>query len=61
LQGKRGHIGPKGERGPPGLNIKGWKYEPEHYVLTPIMEGGYEGSPANLRPFFEQYDAERGA
>lgn len=62
LSGRKGPAGPKGdrgERGLPGLNIAGWKYESESYTLTPLMAGGYEGPPVYLRPFFEQYDAEK--
>jgi hypothetical protein len=61
-QGKRGQPGPqgdRGERGASGLSIKGWKLEPESYVLTPIMDDNVEGPVVDLRPFFEQYDQER--
>jgi hypothetical protein len=59
--GERGEPGLRGERGPPGLNIESWKLEPERYLLTPILQGGHEGSPVNLRVFFEQYHEECGA
>jgi hypothetical protein len=57
-KGERGEPGLRGERGPPGLNIESWKLEPERYLLTPILQGGHEGPPVNLRPFFAQYHGE---
>jgi hypothetical protein len=59
--GERGESGPRGERGLPSLNIESWKLEPERYLLTPILQGGHEGPPVNLRAFFEQYHEECGA
>ena len=58
IRGERGEPGLRGERGPPGLNIESWKLEPERYLLTPILQGGHEGLPVNLRPFFAQYHEE---
>ena len=58
IKGERGEPGLRGERGPPGLNIESWKLEPERYLLTPILQGGHEGPPVNLRPFFAQYHGE---
>lgn len=61
--GRRGQQGPRGERGErglPGLYIESWKLEPERYLLTPILQGGHEGPPVNLRVFFEQYHEECG-
>jgi hypothetical protein len=61
--GKRGQQGPRGERGErglPGFSVEGWQLDLDRYVLTPILAGGHEGPPANLRPFFEQYQPECG-
>jgi hypothetical protein len=58
IRGERGEQGLRGERGPTGLNIESWKLEPERYLLTPILQGGHEGPPVNLRPFFAQYHDE---
>jgi hypothetical protein len=59
--GKRGRQGPRGERGERGPPvIESWKLDPEHYLLTPILQGGYEGPPVSLRLFFAQYHEECG-
>ena len=58
IKGERGEPGLRGERGPPGLNIESWKLEPERYLLTPILQGGHEGPPLNLRSFFAKYHEE---
>ena len=60
-RGQQGSRGERGERGLPGFSIESWKLEPERYLLTPIMQGGHEGPPVNLRVFFEQYHQESGA
>jgi hypothetical protein len=60
-RGQQGLRGERGERGLPGFSIESWKLEPERYLLTPIMQGGREGPPVNLRVFFEQYHQESGA
>jgi hypothetical protein len=59
-RGQQGLRGERGERGPPGLKIESWRLEPERYLLTPILQGGHEGPPVNLRPFFERYHEECG-
>jgi hypothetical protein len=61
IKGERGEPGAPSERGPPGLTIESWRLDPERYSLTPILQGGHEGPPVNLRRFFEQYHEECGA
>ena len=66
-QGKRGVAGEKGERGPPGprgdagasgATIVGWKIDRERYVAMPVMSGGSDGAPLELRGLFEQFFSE---
>jgi hypothetical protein len=60
VPGRRGQQGPRGERGPPGITAKSWKLDVPNYRLTLLLEGGLEGPTADLRPFYEQYDWEKG-
>ena len=67
LPGKRGQQGPpgargeKGERGPPGQSapfIVSWIVERASYSVVPILSDGTEGPRLELRPLFEQFNAE---
>jgi hypothetical protein len=67
LPGKRGHQGPRGERGekgdrgPPGQSapfVASWIVERASYSVLPILSDGAEGPRLELRPLFEQFDAE---
>ena len=67
LPGKRGHQGPRGERGekgdrgPPGQSapfVASWMVERASYSVVPILSDGTEGPRLELRPLFEQFDAE---
>lgn len=55
-RGKRGEIGPRGEKGLPAATITGWTIR--EYVAVPMMSDGSAGAPLNLRGFFEQYHSE---
>jgi hypothetical protein len=41
--------------GASGATIREWKIDRTHYVATPIMSDGSEGSPLELRGLFEQF------
>ena len=61
LQGKRGHEGARGEkgdRGPPAPSIVSWIVDKASYSVVPILSDGTEGPRLELRPLFEQFDAE---
>lgn len=55
-RGKRGDIGPRGERGLPAATIASWTIR--EYVAVPMMSDGSAGAPLNLRAFFEQFYSE---
>jgi hypothetical protein len=55
-RGKRGDIGPRGERGLPAATITGWVLR--DFRATPQMSDGSNGAPLDLRGLFEQYHAE---
>jgi hypothetical protein len=54
--GRAGPRGPKGETGP-AAKVAAWEPDTAAFSLTPIYADGKRGVSANLRPFFEQYDA----
>lgn len=58
-RGKRGDIGPRGERGLPAATIASWTIR--EYVAVPMMSDGSAGAPLNLRSFFEQFYSEAAA
>jgi hypothetical protein len=67
LPGKRGHEGARGERGekgdrgppgPPASSVIRWVVDRASYSVVPIMSDGAEGPRLELRPLFEQFDAE---
>jgi hypothetical protein len=69
MPGKRGQQGPpgargeKGDRGPPGQSapsIVNWIVERASYSVVPILSDGTEGPRLELRPLFEQFNAETG-
>jgi hypothetical protein len=57
-RGRRGEIGPPGQRGLPGpaLSIKEWVVK--DYRAVPVMSDGSAGPPLDLRALFELYHAE---
>jgi hypothetical protein len=62
-RGQQGERGPRGERGPPGPPapcILSWEIDREAYSVIPIMSDGTKGPRLELRPLFEQFDAETG-
>ena len=58
-RGKRGDIGPRGEKGAPAATIASWTIR--EYVAVPMMSDGSAGAPLNLRGFFEQFYSEAAA
>ena len=58
-RGKRGDIGPRGERGLPAAVQIGW--EVKDFRAVPLMSDGSRGPPLDLRVLFEQYHMEAAA
>jgi hypothetical protein len=54
-KGPQGERGPKGEQGGPGISIARCRLDRERYVATPVMSGGTNGPPLELRGLFEQF------
>jgi hypothetical protein len=62
FQGKRGPPGPPGDRGgKPWPAIVGWHIDTKAYAARAVMSDGSEGAVLELRPLFEQYQAETAA
>jgi hypothetical protein len=56
--GRKGEPGPRGQRGEVGPVIAGWDIDRKRFVAVPILNDGSKGPPLNLRPLFEQFQAE---
>jgi hypothetical protein len=56
----QGRRGVRGERGPAGNAIAGWRVDRQRYMLVPVMSDGSHGPPLELRDLFQQFltDAE---
>ena len=54
-RGPRGLTGEAGPKGEPGAVIVGWTPDYAAFKATPIMSDGSEGSPLDLRPFFQEF------
>jgi polyhydroxyalkanoate synthesis regulator phasin len=54
-----GKVGPRGAKGEIGPTSKPVAWEPliDQFQLVPLYGDGSKGAAANLRPFFEHYDA----
>jgi hypothetical protein len=67
MRGKKGDPGPSGERGARGEcgpagsaapTIVNWEIDRQAYSATPILSNGSTGPTLNLRPLFEQFQAD---
>jgi hypothetical protein len=60
--GPTGRVGDKGEPGPPGMTreVVSWVVDRKRFVAVPVLNDGSKGPPLNLRPLFEQFQAEAG-
>jgi hypothetical protein len=63
VPGSQGPAGAQGKQGPrgaigPAAKPAAWEPNVEAFSLTPIYGDGERGVSANLRPFFEAYDAQ---
>jgi hypothetical protein len=63
--GPVGKTGPKGEPGAPGepgkvRDVVSWDVDRKRFQAVPILSDGSKGPPLNLRPLFEQFQAEVG-
>jgi hypothetical protein len=56
--GARGRKGERGARGEDAPTIISWVVDPVHYRAVPTMSNGRAGAPLDLRPLFEQFNAE---
>jgi hypothetical protein len=59
-QGEKGDRGERGSPGPPAPIVITWEIEREAYAAIPVMSDGTRGPVLNLRPLFEQFQAETG-
>jgi len=55
-----GARGEKGDRGQSVPSVVNWIVERASYSVIPILSGGAEGPRLELRPLFEQFNAETG-
>jgi hypothetical protein len=57
-RGPQGERGEKGDPGQPAPEILGWQIDRENFRATPVMSGGKDGPPLDLRGLFEQFHNE---
>jgi hypothetical protein len=56
--GERGEQGGKGDPGEAAPTILAWKIDRANYLVTPIMSGGSDVPPIEMRALFEQFHGE---